>query len=293
MACAIVLAEKVRNEKAKKRPFAFFRKWMESFAAAEISVDKKKISDGFMLYLIRMPHPDDFFKKNKHGRKKILQNWINILKENQIRNYLFDSTLATTMEGGWNAGHRDLLKVSLERQVNVLTGMEPLSHLACERMSICVTGLKDRHKNKELWDLLRRFRNVNIIENSGNNGWWEDFMTETGVPVCNTGDLGALERSDVWLSFDESSDIHSFSGIKADIPGKKIICTKNKKQYRIGYSFPHRLINMLGTDIIRRFGYELLSNFLLTSLMEENGVSLESAEKNLGLQIILKESRYK
>lgn len=290
MACAIVLAERVKNDKSIRRPSAFFRKWLDSFSAAEIFTEQRNISEGFLLFLIKMPHPDIFFEKNKHGRNKTLQNWIGTLKENQIGNYLLDNTLASFLEGAWNTGNTDLLKYSLEQKVNILLRMEPLSRLVCEKMSISVSGLKDRHKKNELWDLLKKFRNVNIIENSGSDGWWEDFMTETGVPVCNTSDLSVLERSDVWLSFDESSRISSYSGIKVDIPEKKIVCIQSKKQYRIGYSFPRRLINMLGTDVIHRFGYDLLSNFLLTMLMEEKGSPLDLAEKTLGLQIITKES---
>ena len=294
MACAIVLAERVNKEKSKRRPFAFFGKWLDSFSAAEIFTEQRNISEDFLLFLIKMPHPDIFFEKNKHGRNKTLQNWIGILKENQIGNYLLDNTLTSIIEGAWNLCNTDLLKDSLEQKVNILLRMEPLSRLVCEKMSISVSGLKNRHKKNKLWDLLKKFRNVNIIENiienSGSDGWWEDFMTETGVPVCNTSDLSVLERSDVWFSFDESSRIASFSGIKVDIPEKKIVCIKSKKQYRIGYSFPRRLINMLGTDVIHRFGYDLLSNFLLSTLMEESGSSLDLAEKTLGLQIIIKES---
>lgn len=293
MARAIVLAKRVKKEKAKRRPFAFPGKWLESFAAVEISIEQREISEGFILYFIGMPHPDEYLLKNKYGRKKTLQNWIGILKENHIGNYLLDNTLTAIMEGSWDSGHMDLLKESLERKVNIFLSMEPLNNMICERMSITVTGLKDRYKSKELWDLLRKFRNVNIIEDGGNSNWWEDFMTETGVPVCNTSDFGVLERSDVWLSFDENNPISCFHGVKLDIPEKKIIygSGKNKKQYRAGYSFPQRLVNMLGTDVIRRFGYDMLSNFLLSALMEERGNSLDLAENTLGLKIVMKESR--
>lgn len=292
MVYAIVLAGKEKEENKKCLLFGFFNRWLKSFSAAEIVFNQKEIREDFCLHIVTMPHPDYYLSKNKYGRKKTMRNWFDLLNENQISNYLLDNTLTKYIEGGWDGSQKDFLRESLEQKVHILFSMEPLKRINYRMLTITITGIKNTHKNKELLNLLKRFRNVNTIEGDENDSWWEDFMTETGVPVCKTKDLGVLERSDVWLSYDINDLGCLFNGIKVDIPGKKIICADFNKQYRIGYGFPHHLIDVLGVDVIRKFGYELLSNFMLTSLVSENSHSFDSAEKILGTKIVIKEGRY-
>ncbi|MDD4297418.1 MAG: hypothetical protein PHC69_10775 [Ruminiclostridium sp.] len=285
MAYAIVLAEREKEEGKKCRLFGFFSRWLKSFAAAEIIINKKEIREGFCLHIVTMPHPDYYLTKNKHGRKKTMRSWFDLLKENQINNYLLDNTLTKYIEGGWDGSQKDFLRESLEQKVHILFGMEPLKSIDYRMLTIAISGIKNKHKTKELLNLLKRFRNVNTIEGDENDSWWEDFMTETGVPVCKSTDHRVLERSDVWLSFNSNDMGCFFNGIKVDIPGKKIIYTGTNKQYKMGYDFPRQLISILGTNLVRRFGYELLSNFLLFAQIEGNGHSLNSAEKILDINI--------
>ncbi len=287
MACAIVLSGLERKENIRYPSFKAFKCWLRKFSSAEITIENKKLSEAFSIYLIIMPHPNDFMSKNKHGQNRTIRNWMGITQEKQINCYLLDKGLATYLKDGWNIDQKDLLKESLRQKFGTLSKAEPLKGLEYETLTITVSGIKKEHKTKELLGLLRKFRNVNTIEENGMDIWWEEFMTETGVPVCKTIDSGVLQRSDIWLSLDDSTADYSFNGVKIDIPGKRIICSDTKKHYKIGYIFLPRLISTLGVDVIHRFGYGILANFLLTSFIAEKGQDINSAEKALGIDIMI------
>lgn len=261
--------------------------WFKGFLPAPVNVEVLNIHKDLFLYIITMPCPEVFCLKNRIGKKRTMKKWYSIIKEKSITHYLTEKSLMEYLGEDQSHLDEDFPAESLNSKAALLFKMEPLRGIKTEALTITVTDAENRHLTTQMVSCLKNFRNVNIIEGGDrNNEFWEDFMTETGVPVCRTDDFNVLQRSDVWLSFKKIRSNPTFRGIKIDIPEKSIIFTDKQKQYRVGYTFSRDILRKLGRNLLGRFEHEMLASFLLHAMVHGEGYSLASAEEMLGFELV-------
>lgn len=258
----------------------------KGFLPAPVNAETLNIHKELCLYIITMPYPEVFYRKNPVGKKRTMKKWHSVLKEKKIMYYLVEKPLTEYLGEGF-PNMEDFLSETLNSKAALLFKTEPLRGIKSETLTIAVSGAESRQLTEQLANCLKDFRIVNVIEEENrHNEFWEDFMNETGVPVCRTDDVNVLQRSDVWLCFKEIPESRPFRGIKIDIPEKRIIFTGKQEKYRIGYALSREMLHRLGRNLLGRFGYELLANFLMHAMVHGEGYSIASAEEMLGINVV-------
>lgn len=292
MAYALALESNTEiDHKRMHRAFAPISKWIKSFFPARVEARTIQFNPQFAITLITMPEPGIFFSKNKTGRRITMKRWQTILKKYRISQYLLGKSLQEYIKGGWSLQQNARTKRLFDK-VSLLFNIYPLNGLNTETMTLALSGAE-----KVLWspafeNLLKGFSLVNVLE-EGNpvDDRWEEFMTETGIPVCRTNDEKVLLRSDVWLKFQAFSAMSPFNGVKVDIPSQKIVFGKTKKQFRIGFALPNTIVQKLGSAVIRRLSQDTLSCFLVDCYLKDRNVSLDRAEEELGVKLNIIQER--
>lgn len=286
MAYALVLT----SEKAiKKSRFFLLNKisgFFRGFIPAAVHVSFIGIDENLFLYIITMPPPEVYLSKNRIGKNGTLKKWMSAVKNNNIEHYLLERPLKEYMNGEWPMEKGGCLAESIRKNVHLLFLMEPLKELEVQTMTVTLSGAKKEYLKSELMSVLKNFKMVNVIAyDSDLNSLWDEFMAETGVPVCISKDFGVLSRTDIWISFEDTGVNHPFNGIKVDTRERKIVNPEFNKQYRIGYSFQRKLLKKLGIRLVQRFDNYVLSEFLLHMLINMKNIEISEAEVLLGVKI--------
>lgn len=284
MAYALVLASRPVPE----RIFHFHEiyDWIRAFFPAPVYVSFKEIDKNLFLYIVTMPHPEIFHSKNRIGKKGTLNRWMSAVKNNNIEHYLVEKPLKEYINGEWSINKGGYITESIRKNMHVLFSMEPLKELNMQTMTITLSGAKKEFVRPEMIPVLSNFKLVNVIGSDNDlEDIWDEFMTETGVPVCITEDFGVLSRSDIWISYEETNVDYPFDGIKIGVCAKNIIYPERKRQYRIGYTFQKKLLKKLGVKLVQRFNSQLLSEFLLHMLINRKEITINEAEEFLGVKI--------
>jgi len=286
MAYALVLASGKPSAKKSAFPLRQICGWFSGFISAPVRVSFKEIDNGLLLYIITMPHPEIYRIKNRTGKRLTIKKWIKAVKSNNIEKYLLEKPLKEYMEGEWAADGDGYIAESIRRNMHLLFSMEPLRSLEMREMTVTLSGIKKQYIRPNLMTLLRNFRLVNVIGSDAEmDDIWDEFMAETGVPVCITGDFAVLSRSHVWILYDEKDIDYPFNGIKIAACEKNIIYPKYSRQYRIGYAFSRKLLKKLGVTLVQRFNNQLLAEFLLNMVINKKVISIAEAEELLGVKI--------
>jgi len=286
MAYALVLASEKADKKAGFFPFNRIYGWFQSFISAPVHVDFIEFDKNLFLYIITMPRPDTFSSKNRTGKNRTMKKWILAVKNNNIEHYLLEKPLKEYMDGEWSVEKGGCLTESIRKNVHLLFSLDPLKDLEIHTMTVTLSGAGKDYVRSGLMSVLRNFRLVNVIAcDSDLNTTWDEFMAETGVPVCISEDYGVLARTDLWISFEENNTEHPFNGIKIDTGAKKIINPGSNRQYRIGYSYQKKLLKKLGIKLVQRFDNQMLPEFLLHMLMNNKDIAISEAEELLGVKI--------
>jgi len=297
MAYALVITASKINEKQEKCMYSCIQtltEWFKKFFPAQIGVEFLKTDCSILLYIITMPSPKEYFLKNKQGRKQTLKKWLQVIKKNEISKYLLEKSLEEYLDGGWCIDEGPYLIESIKRNAHIIFKMEPLRNLKTHNLSITISGADRKWMTCEIKEVLERFKQINTIkEETSLDDFWDDFISETGVPVRRTDDVSVLSRSDIWLSYNGNSDKFPFSGVHVNLAKKSIYYTDAGKQYQLGYVFSQKMIRKLGLNVIRRYNHDLLACFLLYVLVHDNEYLLVTAEEILGIKFIIVTSRSK
>lgn len=286
MAYALVLSSDVPDGNKTAQTFEKIINIFWPFFPAPVQVSFEEIDDGLFLYIITMPHPEIYRSKNRTGRKHTLKKWMSSIDRNNIEHYLLEPLLKEYISGEWIRDENEYIAESIRRNIHLLFASEPLKGLELQTMTVTLSGAGKQYIRPNLISVLRNFRMVNfIISDDVPEDTWDEFMAETGVPVCITDDLAVLSRSDVWISYDKNDVDFPFDGIKISACAKNIVCPKHKKKYRIGYVFRRKLLKKLGTALVQRFDNQLLAEFLLNMIIKRKGIPITEAEELLGVRI--------
>lgn len=283
MAYALVVASENSKVNRKIRLFEKICGWLKSFVPAGVHVIYKEFDKDLFYYIITMPHPKIFHSKNKTGKRKTIKKWMAAVKKNNIEHYLPEPKLKEYMNDGWSI-NESCFDRSIRKNVHLLFSMEPLSKLKMQTMTITLSGAEKELIRPELAAVLKNFRMVNVIgSNDDMKDLWEEFMNETGVPVCITENFAALSRSHIWISYEETE--YSFDGIKVDLCAKCIICPNINKKYLIRYAFKKKTVTALGTELMQKFDSQVLSEFFLHMIINRKNIEISEAEELLGVKI--------
>ncbi|NLM11226.1 MAG: hypothetical protein GX213_10730 [Clostridiaceae bacterium] len=286
MAYALVLASKKPINKDRGRLFQKICDWFRGFMAVPVHVSYKEIDKSLFLYIITMPRPEVFYSRNRIGKKRTLKKWASAIENNNIEHYLLETPLREYINGGWTIDKYDYLAESLKKNMHLLFTMNPLKGLKVQNMTVTLSGVKKEFIWPQLMPVLRKFKLLNVIDPDNSlQDMWDEFMAETGVPVCITEDCGVLSRSHIWISYEDANNDYPFNGIKVAACTKSIICPNDKRQFLIGYTFQKKLLKKLGIELVQRFNNHELSEFLLHMLINIKDVSIPEAEEILGVKI--------
>ncbi|NLX76649.1 MAG: hypothetical protein GXZ01_04645 [Clostridiaceae bacterium] len=286
MAYALVLASEKSTDNGGNRLFRKTGGWFRGFRSAPVQASYIEIDKNLILYIITIPRPEIFHSLNRTGKRRTLGKWASVLNRNIIDHYLAEETLRDYITGEWSMNNSGFLSESIRKNMYLLFSAEPLRRIEMRTMTITLSGARKEYIRPKLVHVLKNFKIVNVIDaNSGMQEMWDEFMAETGVPVCITEDFGVLSRSHVWISYEETGIDYPFSGIKVDAGSKCIIYPGGSRQYRIGYSLGKKLMSKLGTKTVQRFNNLELTEFLLDMVVNSMDVSLAEAEEILGLKI--------
>lgn len=283
MAYAVVVVSEKKLEKSSNL-FQRISGWFSAFFPEPVHVTFREIDDGMFLYVVTMPPPEIYYAKNRTGRKLTLKKWMTAARKNNIEYYLLEPPLGEYMEGGWTLSGGGYLEKSLKRNVYLLFYMAPLKDIKMQTMSIALSGVKKEFVRPKLLSLLSNFKLVNVIGSCEFEDIWDEFMSETGVPVCITEDFAVLSRSNVWISYEENEVGYPFNGIKISVSAKSIVYPEYNRKYRICYAFAGKMLKKLGITLIRRFDNNLLSEFLMNMVVNKKELEPAEAEDFLGVK---------
>lgn len=286
MAYALVLSSEKPIRKSNSRVFQKVLCWFRGFLPAPVQASFKQIDKELFLYIITMPPPEILNSKNRLGKKLTLKKWTSVIYNNNIEHYLLETSLKQFINGEWSMNNGGCLEKSIRKNVHLLFSMDPLKDLKMQTMTIALSGAKKEFIWPKLIPILKNFKLINVIASDNvSEDMWEEFMSETGVPVCITEDFGALARSNIWISYEENSIDYPFSGIKISTATKNILYPDKNKQYHLGYILQKRLAKKLGRKIIQSFNNQLLTEFLLHMLINKKNITQFEAEEDLGVKI--------
>ncbi|ANX02258.1 hypothetical protein CSTERLE_12090 [Thermoclostridium stercorarium subsp. leptospartum DSM 9219] len=286
MAYALVVASEKEETEKGFSPFSKIKDMITAFLPARIHVSFREIDENLLLYIITMPLPEMFFLKNRRGRKRTLKKWAAVVKNNNIEHYLLEQPLKEYLNREWTMKPNGYLDESIRRNVHLLFSMEPLKGLEMRNMTITLSGIEKGFINPKLLNVLGNFKMVNVTASYNEmDGIWDEFMAETGVPVCITEEFGVLSRSDVWISYEEKEVDYPFDGIKVALSSKKITGCGLDKRYRIGYSLQRKLLKRIGAAVVQKFNPQILAEFLMFMVINRKEITISEAEELLGVKI--------
>ena len=260
--------------------------WFRGFVPSQVRVEYRKIYENLVFYTITMPHPAEYFTKNKIGKRRTLKKFRRAIMLNNIEHFLLENPLREYLNGEWSMGNNSCLDESIRTKAYLLFYKEPFRDFILQDMTIALSGVQKAYLNYKLMSVLSNFKLVNVIGPDNQlQDFWDNFMDETGVPVCVTEDFDVLARSDIWISFEQTVARNEFDGVKIEFATKNILCKKIKKQYNMKYMFQKKLMKKLGRGLLQRFEHHILSEFLLNIIIQGHDLTLPEAEKLLGLNI--------
>ncbi len=289
MSYALVLpdTEYAGRRECKFRRFQFLCGWLSSFIPGRIEISPVELTSDFYLYFITMPPPRTYYAKNKWGRKRTMKKLHKVLKDNGIDSCLIEKEMQVYVGSGWSDMDCYYLSDSLKQKVVDLFQMDPLKEIDYGNKILTVSGAEKKWMTAELACLFKKFKLINVLRGESMDDWWEMFMNETGVPVCQTNEEGVLKRSDIWISFKKAPAYSLFTGIHIDLAGKIICYADSESRYKVEYGFDKYMNRKLGFNVIRKLGSNKLACFLIHALIQKRKYSPVLAEQNLGIKIMV------